>query len=110
MNNTDYTNIAVPYYGDIARSGYGFENIYIFASADRETGKLSKTWVETWCGRTADNLGQWLAEKKVEGIFASGFSLALEKELDKQNIWSRWDLTGEIEDLAKQHWQNPIAV
>ena len=109
MNNSEYANIAVPYYGSIARAGYGFENIYILASACRKTGKIINTKVDTWCGRTADNLSLWLVEKNIEGIFSNGFSLALEKELDKAKIWSRWNISGEIEDIAQQHWQNPEA-
>lgn len=104
MTDKDQTHFAVPYYGSIARPGHGFENIYIFASACQKTGKISKTWVEAWCGRTADDLSHWLAEKNVDGIFAEGFSLALEKELNKANIWSRWDVSGDVHEIAKKQW------
>lgn len=104
MSKAEYTHFATPYYGNIAREGHGFENIYIFASASKKTGKVEKTWVEAWCGRTADDLSNWLAQKNIEGLFADGFSLALEKELNKANIWSRWDISGDIREIAEKYW------
>jgi hypothetical protein len=104
MPKTNKTYFAVPYYGNIARAGHGFENIFIFASADSKTGKVFKTWVETWKGRTAEDLSIWLAQKNIEGLFADGFSLALEKELNKTSIWTCWGVTGDVHEIAEKHW------
>lgn len=106
MTETQLTNLATPYYGSIAREGHGYENIYIFASTSLKTGKVEKTWVEAWNGRTAGDLSNWLAEKNVEGIFADGFSLALEKELNKANICSHWSTSSDINEIAEQHWKD----
>lgn len=104
MNENLYTQIATPYYGTVARAGRGFESVYIIASASKETGKVDSIRVATWCGRAASDLGSWLSENKVEGFIAEDFSLALEKELDKANIWSRWNIAGDIHEI-ETHWK-----
>ena len=103
-NKNDFAYVVTPYYGRIARPGHGFENLYIFACVNRNNGTVEKTWVETWCGRTADDLSNWLAQRNVEGLFADGFSLALEKELFQVNIWTRWNVSGDISELTAKHW------
>lgn len=97
-------NIAVPYYGSVARPGHGFENIYILASVSPESGEIERTWLESWSGRTASDLAYWLSSKHVAGIFSSGYSLALEKALNGYDIWSHWEVEGEIHELVEQHW------
>jgi hypothetical protein len=107
MTNSNLTYFAVPYYGNIARTGHGFENIYIFASADRSTGKVTDTKVEAWCGHSAAELTNWLKEKEIDGLFAGDFSLALEKELSKTNIKSYWKTSIDVNEIAKNHWGKP---
>ena len=109
MNENLYTQIATPYYGTVARAGRGFENVFIIATASKETGKVDSIRVEAWCGRAANDLSNWLSEKKVEGFIAEDFSLALEKELDKANIWSRWNITGDIHEIESQWDQLKVA-
>ena len=109
MSENCFIQIATPYYGTVARAGRGFENIYLIASASTETGKIESIRVETWCGRAASDLSNWLSEKKVNGLIAEDFSLALEKELDKANIWSRWNITGDIREIESFWKQLKVA-
>lgn len=106
--DTTYTNIAVPYYGSMARPGRGFESIYILASTCAETGIVEDTRVETWTGRSARELAAWLADKKVSGIIADGFSLALEKALQSLNIWSHQEAPGEVHEVIERHWRHMV--
>lgn len=108
MKENNFTNIAVPYYGNIARPGHGFENIYIFARICPETGRVEKTWLESWTGRTANELAFWFANKNVTGLFSDGFSLALEKALHSLDIWSHWEVSGEVHEIVEKHWHEHI--
>ncbi|PLX96588.1 MAG: hypothetical protein C0622_14485 [Desulfuromonas sp.] len=108
MKEKTTTNIAVPYYGNVIRPGQGFENIYIFASICPETGKIERTWLESWTGRSASDLAIWLAYKNVTGVFSDGYSLALEKALFGVDIWSHWEVSGEIHELVEKYWHEHI--
>jgi len=103
LKSTEITNFAIPYYSSIIRPGRGYESVYIFASTSRKTGKVEKTWVEAWSGRTAEDLSNWLAEKNVVRLFADDFSLTLKKELLKANIGSSFDNSGDVHKIAQKH-------
>lgn len=107
-NQSTHSVVAIPYYGSVARPGQGFENIYIFAAVNPNTGATEDTWVESWTGRTAGELAIWLARNNVNGIFSDGYSLALEKALSGWDIWSHWEVTGEIHDIVEEHWHKHI--
>jgi len=56
------------------------------------------------CDSIAVELAFWFANKNVSGLFSDGFSLALEKALNGLDIWTHWEVSGEIHEIVEKHW------
>lgn len=106
MPDLECTHYAIPYYGRIAKYGKGFERVYLIVCICHKKRKVKKTLVCIWHGTTANDLSEWLAGNKVEGVFANDCSLALEKALAKYKIATHWFIKGNAEEIVEQQWLN----
>lgn len=104
MPDIDCSHYAIPYYGRVAKYGQGFERVYLIACICHKKRQIKKTLVSIWHGTTAEELSEWLADNRVEAVFANDCSLALEKALAKYNIAAHWFVDGNAVEIAEQLW------
>ena len=101
MKKMDANKVATPYYGQIARPGYGMERLYLMTSLAHETGRVEKSEVKIWNGNSYCDLAKWLKDQGVDGFYAKECVLEMESELEDRQIWTLWNVTDEPGDIAK---------
>ncbi len=91
--------IAVPYYGNLVRPGYGLERIYFLADVNLATGHPTSVCMQVWNLRECHELSRWLRLHGIAGVLCSDENPCLADDFQAAGISIWQQERGELPEM-----------
>ncbi|MGM0416207.1 MAG: NifB/NifX family molybdenum-iron cluster-binding protein [Thermodesulfobacteriota bacterium] len=102
--DSNSVHIAVPCYDGRIFPRFDGASTFCFFEVDQDTG--AHTLKEQEMCPEKDEVCDWLARHRVEGVICSGIQRNYQVKLDRLGIWLCWGISGPISQAIKQWLQH----